>query len=84
MMIVFLAQTTGRQVQILLFCGDIDVGDGCWGRNVLVTTKLVTTLLDFQRRTPTSKRCHRHPQIGAKFKSPRARCHQHNCHWFCR
>ena len=45
MMIVFLAQTTGRQFQILLFCGDIDVGDGCWGRNVLVTTKLVTTLL---------------------------------------
>ena len=71
-----------------------NVGDGCWRRNVLVTTtRCLTNIvcdgfghfghphpLSFLHyfRASTFKRCHRHPEIVSNIKSPISTCHQHH------
>ena len=71
--------------------GYIDVGDGCWRRNVLMTTTRCwwryrpflspKSIIFLQKsRAKSFKRCHQHPKIVNDFKSPTPRCHQHRCH----
>ena len=54
--------------------GYIDVGDGCWRRNVLETT-----LRCWFEMSPISKFCHQHPKIVTNIKSPTSTRHQHLC-----
>ena len=53
--------------------GNIDVGDGCWRQNLLVTIiTVLATVLTIQKISLTSKFSHQHPNIVINFKSTRS------------
>ena len=55
--------------------GYTDVGDGCWRRNLLVTT-LRYWWRFWPVSSPISKFCYQHPKIAINIKSPKSMLHK--------
>ena len=79
-----------RIIEFSFIFSYIDVGDGCWGRNVMVTTRRcwwqfwpfwspTSNMFLHERRAPTSQRCHQHRNFVTNIpRSSPTLGHQHH------